>query len=548
MPRKKTIKKAAGKSPKKPAKKPAKKAAGTTSRRPRKGAAPTGSGVRARTRILATLGPASDSEEQIEKLIRAGANAFRLNFSHGTHDEHRERVKRVRGVARRLGAPISLLQDLQGPKIRTGALKDRKPLLLEVGKRVRLTHKVTHTQPGIIATNYRQLVSDVKLGDRLLLDDGLLELRCVEKLADELVCEVICGGILRGKKGINMPGVNVSTPALTKKDRADVRLGIELGVDWIALSFVRRADDVRKLRAILKRKQVRIPIIAKIEKPEAVKDISAILDASEGIMVARGDLGVETPAEELPILQKSIISAARKRGRIVITATQMLESMIDNPRPTRAEASDVANAILDGTDAVMLSGETAVGKNPIGAVEMMRKIIVHTENSELYERIMKAMPLDPGRDVADATVHAASAAARELEANCLFAFTSSGRTCFKLSFARPPTPIVGATFSEDAFNRLALCWGIDVVRLELADSVDELYYLGERELLDGDRAQLGDLSIVITGSNVSSGGGTNTLKIHRVGHIDMTDDPKATARFSRLYRRHGSRRKKERKA
>ncbi|MCB9832457.1 MAG: pyruvate kinase [Planctomycetes bacterium] len=528
-----------------PSKKTETKVARARKKSPSATAKPTPSPVaakppRARTRILATLGPASDSEEMIEKLIRAGANAFRLNFSHGTHDEHRERVARVRRVASRLGMPVSLLQDLQGPKIRTGPLKDRKPILLEVGRRVRMTHRVSHTQPGIVATNYRHLVDDVKVGDRLLLDDGALELRCVEKGADELICEVVCGGILRGKKGINLPGVNVSTPSLTRKDRADLKLGIELGVDWIALSFVRRAEDVRKLRALIKKQGARIAIVAKIEKPEAVKDLSAILDAAEGIMVARGDLGVETPAEELPVLQKSIIAAARRRGRVVITATQMLESMVENPRPTRAEASDVANAILDGTDVVMLSAETAVGKNPVTVVEMMRAIIIHTESSDLYERIMGAMPLDPGRDVADATVHAAAAAARELKANCLFAFSSSGRTCFKLSFARPHTPIVGATFTEEAFNRMALCWGIEVVLLKKADSVDELYFLGERELLDGGRARLGDLSIVITGSNVSTGGGTNTLKIHRVGDIDMTDDPDATARFSRLYKRHGA--------
>ncbi len=503
--------------------------------------------ILAKTRILATLGPATDNDKTLAAMIEAGANAFRLNFSHGTHEEHAVRVARVRKVARRLKRPIAILQDLQGPKIRTGPVKGKGSVFLVVGSDVRVSHKFPLTEPGLISTVYRKLVDDVKVGESILLDDGLLELRCKSKTSDELVCEVICGGPLRGKKGINLPGVNVSSPSLTKKDKQDLIFGAELGVDYVALSFVRKAKDITQLRAQLEKHGSSAAIIAKIEKPEALENLEAILEVSHGIMVARGDLGVELPGEQLPIVQKEIIAAARQRGRIVVTATQMLESMVMNPRPTRAETSDVANAILDGTDVVMLSGETAVGKQPVGVIETMTKIIKHTEGSRLYEKVMGKMNLDVGRDVADATVHAACTAAAELDARTLLAFSSSGRTCFKLSFARPRSAIVGATFKEDVFNRLALCWGIDVVQLKNAKSVDELYYYGEQQMLEGGRAKLGDLAIVITGSNVSSGGGTNSIKVHRVGNLDMTESKAVASRFSRLYAKHGSRRLVERR-
>ncbi|MFT7616834.1 MAG: pyruvate kinase [Planctomycetota bacterium] len=501
----------------------------------------------ARTRILATLGPATDNDKIVAEMILAGANAFRLNFSHGTHADHAIRVARVRKVARRLKRPIAILQDLQGPKIRTGPVKGKGSVFLEVGTDVRVSHKFALTEPGLISTVYKNLVSDVKVGESILLDDGLLELRCKSKTEDELVCQVICGGPLRGKKGINLPGVNVSSPSLTKKDKEDLIFGAKLGVDYVALSFVRKAKDITQLRAELAKHGSNAAIIAKIEKPEALKNLEDILEVSHGIMVARGDLGVELPGEQLPIIQKNIIAAARQRGRIVVTATQMLESMIENPRPTRAETSDVANAILDGTDVVMLSGETAVGKQPVGVIETMTNIIRHTEGSNLYHGVMQKMNLDVGRDVADATVHAACTAAEELDARTLLAFSSSGRTCFKLSFARPRSRIVGATFEENVFNRLALCWGIDVMWLKKAKNLDELYFFGERELMDGGRTKIGDLSIVITGSNVSSGG-TNSIKVHRVGNLDMTDSADVARRFTRLYVKHGSERKIERRS
>lgn len=501
----------------------------------------------ARTRILATLGPATDEDKTVADMILAGANAFRLNFSHGTHEEHARRAAQVRKIARKLKRPVALLQDLQGPKIRTGPVRSKGSVFLEVGTDVRISHKFPMTEPGLISTVYKKLVKDVQVGESILLDDGLLELRCKSKSKDELVCEVICGGPLRGKKGINLPGVNVSSPSLTKKDKLDLIFGAELGVDYVALSFVRKAKDITQLRAELAKHGSNAAIIAKIEKPEALENLNDILEVAHGIMVARGDLGVELPGEQLPITQKNIIAAARSRGRIVVTATQMLDSMIENPRPTRAETSDVANAILDGTDVVMLSGETAVGKQPVGVIETMTKIIKHTEGSNLYHRVMQKMNLDVGRDVADATVHAACTAAEELSARSLLAFSSSGRTCFKLSFARPRSRIVGATFKESVFNRLALCWGIDVMWLKAAKNVDELYYFGEKEMMEGGRAKIGDLSIVITGSNVSSGG-TNSIKVHRVGNLDMTESAAVARRFTRLYAKFGSRRNPERRS
>ena len=497
--------------------------------------------VTPRTRILATLGPASSNERTLAAMVRAGANAFRLNFSHGTHDEHRERVRLVRRVAKRLKTPISILQDLQGPKIRTGRLADGRPILLRPGERVDISVRARASTEGVIATNYRKIIDDVKVGDRILIDDGLLELEVRERHPSEgrVGCEVVCGGLLRSKKGINLPGVDVSTPALTRKDRRDLTLGAELGVDYVALSFVRQAADVERLRRIMKRMDFDAAIVAKLEKPEALDELEEILEISEGIMVARGDLGVEVPLERLPIVQKETIAAARARGRMVITATQMLESMIENPRPTRAETTDVANAILDGTDAVMLSGETAVGRYPVEVVRTMRSIATQTEKSDLYRRVSQGLVLDPGRDIADATVHAGCAAAAALDARVLVAFSSSGRTCFKLSFARPRTRIIGATFSERTWRRLALCWGVEPILLKEARNIDELYFLGEKYMLERGGVSSGELSVLITGSNIGAGG-TNSIKIHRVGTVDLTDDPRVIARFNRLYARRRS--------
>ena len=488
-----------------------------------------------RTRVIATLGPASWSPAVVERLVEAGATAFRLNFSHGSHDDHRRAYETVRRIERKLKTPLAILQDLPGPKIRTGELEG-EPFKVAPGEIIVITPTSKKSHPGVIATNYKAIVTDVNVGDRILIDDGRIEFVCRKRTKTELHCEVRNGGLIRSRKGINLPGVAVSAPALTAADRRHVRFGLELGVDFIALSFVRSAADIRQLQRLVKREKGDVAIIAKIERPEAVDDVHQILETAEGIMVARGDLGVEVESHRVPIMQKEIIAAARERGRVVVTATEMLDSMMRQPRATRAETSDVANAILDGTDAVMLSGETAVGSHPVEAVETMATIASYTEKTSVYERSIRELELAHGRDIADATVHAACTAAREIGAKAILAFTSSARTGFKISFARPKTRIIGVTFTDEAFRRLALCWGVHPVKIRNATSVDELYYQAERIMLENGFVQPGDRTVVITGSNVG-GGGTNTIKIHEAGRTDMTDDPAVKAKFEKLHRK-----------
>jgi pyruvate kinase len=336
-----------------------------------------------RTKIVATIGPASSSPETLERLVRAGADVLRLNFSHGSHEQHQEVIRASREIAARLDRPIALLQDLSGPKIRTGRVKDNA-ITLRAGARLTITtDAAVEGTPERITTTYSALPRDVKPGDQILLDDGNLELRVLSAAGESVLCEVVDGGPLRSNKGMNLPGVTLSTPALTDKDRIDLAFGVRNGVDYVALSFVRRAADVEQARELMRSLGGELPIVAKIEKPQALEELSAILRAADGVMVARGDLGVEIGTEDVPIVQKRIIAAANRAGKAVITATQMLESMIENPRPTRAEASDVANAILDGTDAVMLSGESAIGKYPIEAVQTMARIADYTEQHGL---------------------------------------------------------------------------------------------------------------------------------------------------------------------
>ena len=332
-----------------------------------------------RTKIVATIGPASRSPEMLERLIQAGVNVFRLNFSHGTHEEHFEVIRAARDIAARLHRPVALLQDLSGPKIRTGKVAGNGVELVKGARLAITTDTSIEGTAELISTTYEPLPRDVKAGDSILLDDGNLELRVVGVSDGRVLCEVVDGGMLRSHKGMNLPGVALSTPALTEKDRRDLQFGVQHQVDYVAMSFVRRAEDVLEAKALIRSMGEAIPVIAKIEKPEAVDNLESILAATDGVMVARGDLGVELGTEDVPIVQKRIIAMANAAGKVVITATQMLESMIENPRPTRAEASDVANAILDGTDAVMLSGESAVGKYPVETVETMARIADYTE-------------------------------------------------------------------------------------------------------------------------------------------------------------------------
>ncbi len=432
-----------------------------------------------RTKIVGTLGPASDSEERIQALIEAGLDVARLNFSHGTHAEHAARIERIRNVSRRLGKPIAILQDLQGPKIRTGSLVEGIPVLLVADGSFTITTQEIEGTAARVSTTYLQLPQDVEPGERILLSDGLIELRVTEVQPTEVITKVIHGGTLREHQGINVPGSAMSTDAITDKDREDLKFGLAHDIDYVAMSFVRRAADVRQLKQLIGEQGKKTPVVAKIEKPQAMQDIDAILAEADVVMVARGDLGVEMAPEQVPIVQKDLITAASRESVAVITATQMLELMIVNPRPTRAEASDVANAIFDGTDAVMLSAETAAGKYPIEAVQMMSRIALATEASPGYRKLLEGgrhWERDTGGNSSLAIALATHTIAETVELAAVVAFTQSGYTARLVSKSRPPVPIFALTPSEEVARRVSLYWGVTPIvcpHLELLNALDE---------------------------------------------------------------------------
>jgi len=465
-----------------------------------------------KTKIVCTIGPASRSQEQIEALIRAGMDVARLNFSHGTREEHARVALAVRAAGARLGRPVAILQDLCGPKIRTGTLQNGTEVKLADGAGITITTLPVTGNAERISTGYARLCSDVRPGDRILLADGLMELEVLATEATEVRCRIVHGGMLGEHKGMNLPGVALSAPAVTPKDIADLACGIELGVDYVAVSFVRRAADLLEVKRLFREHQADIPVIAKIEKPEAVENLDAILDVCEGVMVARGDLGVEVRPEKVPILQKRIIEAANRHGALVITATQMLESMISNPRPTRAEASDVANAILDGTDAVMLSAETSVGRYPVETVLMMGAIALEAEASG------RGCPVagHGQRSYPHAIAHAACSIAGDLELKAICAFTQSGYTARLVSKERPSAPILAFTHDRSVYNRTALYWGVAPLMVDFVEGTDELFGCVERELVRSHLAAEGDTVVVLGGMPVAVKGATNFLKVHRV--------------------------------
>jgi pyruvate kinase len=471
-----------------------------------------------RTKVVATVGPATASREKVEALCRAGANVIRLNFAHGSHDDHRQVVSWVRDVADELRLPVAILADLAGPKIRIGQLEE--PLLLESGQSVTLApeHEM-EAGDDAIPTTYGALASDVRAGDTILLDDGKLELRVVSAAPPRVTAEVVRGGTLLSNKGMNLPGVRVSARALTEKDREDIALAVELDVDYVGLSFVQRPSDIHTLRDLL---PDGVLIVAKIEKDVAVELIEEILDTTDAVMVARGDLGVELPFERVPVVQKRIIQHANMYGRPVITATQMLESMIDQPRPTRAEASDVANALFDGTDAVMLSGETAVGKNPERAVEAMVRISGETERTTSFIMGPKYdIPMHNRlRAGATRTEHAIAAATVEavslLGAPAIVTMTRSGFTSRLVSSYRPPVPIMGVCQDVRVYRQLALVWGVIPVLCDLPETAgyDETVACAKATLLERKLARKGDRVVVTAGVpffNVA--GTTNMLRV-----------------------------------
>ncbi len=468
-----------------------------------------------RTKIVATIGPASSTEALLDRLISAGATIFRLNFSHGSHEDHAATFGLIRALARRRGAAIAILQDLSGPKIRTTRVASTEGILLETGRTLVISNdeSVVGT-PERIGTTYEPLPRDVRSGDTILLDDGNLELRVVGTAAHEVRCEIVHGGLLKSNKGMNLPDASLSVPALTEKDRADLAFGIGLGVDFVALSFVRRVEDVREAKALIRSLGGDAPLIAKIEKREAIANLAEILDEADGVMVARGDLGVELSTEEVPTLQKRIIAMANAAGKPVITATQMLESMIERARPTRAEASDVANAILDGTDALMLSAETASGHFPVESVETMARIADYTEENDEFQ--------SPGRlagsalsAVARALARVASMVALELQSPWIMAFTETGSTARHVSGFRPRARIAGVTPSEKVYRRLALHWGVIPILLAPVSDAEGLLLAGEKALRDAGHLKAGDRIVILAGQSHTAGA-TNLLKVHTV--------------------------------
>ncbi len=474
-----------------------------------------------RTKIVATIGPASHTEETIAELIRVGVDVFRINCAHASHDSIRRIARRVRKVAKRADTAVGILADLQGPKIRVGKLKNAEPVYLKRGMRV-----VIDCTPGVvgeakedgsveIGTGYERLAKDVGVGERILLDDGNLELKVQTVEGQRITTKVIYGGVLIQSKGINLPGTRVSASCLSKKDLADLSVALEAEVDFVALSFVREASDVIELRKHIERRKGDAAIIAKIERPEAVKNLPAILDATDAAMVARGDMGVEIGPEAVPQVQKRIIDLCNRARKPVITATQMLETMISNPRPTRAEASDVANAIYDGTSAVMLSGETASGKYPVRTVRTMEKIVRSAERQAYAEIGERRRRLNGHITPTQATVRAAASAAYNTGARLIACYTETGSTAMQLAGERPPTHVVGFTPSRRTYQRLALVWGVIPHKIRPGRTSHALTLDGDRIMRDEGLVKPGDRIVQIAGT-VRQAGLTNAMSIRTI--------------------------------
>ena len=483
-----------------------------------------------RAKIVCTLGPASNSESVIRDLLHAGMDVVRLNFSHGTHEEHGRMIERIRKVAAKAGRSVCILQDLQGPKIRTGRLKYRTPVALKAGSRVTITPRDIPGTNQVISTTFPTLAQEVQAGERILLADGLIELRVKAVKGDDVECEVINGGLLGEHKGINLPGAIVNTPSLTEKDEKDLKFGLKHGVDAIAMSFVRTADDVRTAKRLIAADNSDVPLIAKLEKPQAIEHLEEILDVADGVMVARGDLGVEMPAEKVPVIQKHIIRRAAEWRKPVITATQMLESMIENPRPTRAEASDVANAIFDGTDAVMLSAESASGKYPREAVAMMARIVTETE-CHILEMVQHRSRRDIRRlSIQETICESVAHAAQDLDMRAIAVFTETGTTARLISKYRPKAHIFAFTGNQAVCNRMNLLWGLRPVLCEHAPSAEDMLQVAERVLLDAGAVHNGDIMGIVAGTQRTTGS-TNFMRLHVVGTNESAPDRRRVPRL-----------------
>jgi pyruvate kinase len=474
------------------------------------------------TKIICTLGPSTNSVEKIVELVHAGMDIARMNFSHGTHADHKARIDMVREASKITGKQIAILQDLQGPKIRIGELE--KTVLLKQGDRFTITTKDILGTFDRVSTSYKEIAKDVRPGDRILMDDGLLEVRVLEKSDTDVITEVVIGGLLKSKKGLNLPGVNMSVPSLSEKDIQDVYFGLDNNVDLIALSFVRSAQDIHDLRQIINLRRKDTWIVAKIERPEAITNLESIVDATNAVMVARGDLGVEMKTSSVPILQKRIVQTCNAKYKPVIIATQMLESMTENPRPTRAEASDVANAVYDGTDAVMLSGETASGKYPIETVRTMSEIIMNVESSENYTLLSKEryalahnIAHSAQVDLSEAIAVSAVDVASTVRAKAIVVLSHTGSTAIKVSKQKPNTQIVVITDNESVQRRMNLVWGVQTIFTETLTSTDESFKAIETRLIEHGLVQRDDVLVYTMGIPILKHGTTDTIKVSKVG-------------------------------
>ncbi|WP_121440557.1 pyruvate kinase [Salisediminibacterium halotolerans] len=472
-----------------------------------------------KTKIVSTIGPASESPEILTQLIESGMNVARLNFSHGDYDEHKARIDGIREAAAKAGKTVALLLDTKGPEIRTQTL-EAGAVDLEMGKTVRVSMEEVVGNEDKISVTYPGLINDVHVGSKLLLDDGLIELEVTAIEENELVTEVVNSGTLKNKKGVNVPNVSVNLPGITDKDANDIVFGIEQGVDFIAASFVRRASDVLEIRELLEKHNAEhIQIIPKIENQEGVDNIVEILEVSDGLMVARGDLGVEIPAEDVPLVQKDLIKQCNKLGKPVITATQMLDSMQWNPRPTRAEASDVANAIFDGTDAIMLSGETAAGEYPLASVQTMAGIALKTETALKYRDILRKRSKEIETTVTDAISQSVSHTALNLKASAIVTATQSGHTARMISKYRPECPIVAITTDEHVNRTLSLVWGVYPQIGSAVESTDEMLRISVDEAKKSGLVSNGDLVVITAGVPIGESGTTNLMKVQIVGEV-----------------------------
>jgi pyruvate kinase len=472
-------------------------------------------GTSRRTKIVCTLGPATATGDRIRELVESGMDVARLNFSHGDHSDHEENYKRVRAASDATGKAVGVLADLQGPKIRLGRFAEDRTTWAD-GEVVRITVDDVEGTHDRVSTTYKQLAEDARPGDRLLVDDGKVGLVVTGVEGNDVVCRVTEGGPVSNNKGVSLPGMNVSVPALSEKDIADMEFALGLGVDFIALSFVRSPADVELVHAVMDRVGRRIPVIAKLEKPEAIDNLEAIVLAFDAVMVARGDLGVELPLEQVPLVQKRAIQIARENAKPVIVATQMLESMIENSRPTRAEASDVANAVLDGADAVMLSGETSVGKYVMETVRTMARIVEAVEHESTQVPPLTHVP----RTKRGVISYAARDIGERLDAKALVAFTQSGDTVRRLARLHTPLPLLAFTPLPEVRSQLSLTWGTETFIVDPVDSTDAMVRQVDHALLGLGRYQKGELVVIVAGSPPGTVGSTNLIHVHRIGEED----------------------------